>query len=227
MTSNHHFDNRAHPVVCLHDVSYNLPSDGREIIHDVNLTVNQGEIHIIKGPSGSGKTTLLQLCGSILYPTKGQAQIFNVISTPKTAASIRSRIGFVFQTPVLFEDLTVLESFEVMALWRQLDPKTLVARGKQLLELFQLGDYLNQKPKRMSGGERQRISLIMALITNPSLLLLDEPLGSVDFKTQEVIIKHLQTIIEKEKMTMVAVTHGTGLDDIGTHFHSLIDGKLD
>lgn len=209
----------------LTDIHFELWKQRRSIIRDVNLEIPYGSFVIIKGPSGSGKTTLLNICGAILKPTHGILKIFNQEVTEKNLLSLRSKIGFVFQTPILFENLSVRENFYILGRWIGLDKVIIKKSTTKLLRKFDLTDYENQSPKKLSGGERQRIAIILALMGNPEIFLMDEPLGSIDYGTRSEIIEEIKTL-RKESKTFLIVTHDSSFDDIADKIYFLKDGKI-
>ncbi len=215
-------------AIKLENVSYEISTSyGRKfILRNINLVVSEGELHVIKGPSGAGKSTLLQLCGSLLFPTKGTVEVFGIQSSPKNSATIRSNIGFMFQSPVLIDHLTVRENIRLLGEWRGVDAREAESRGMELLDRFGLRDFWNQLPLNMSMGQRQRVSLVLSMIPTPNILFLDEPLGSVDHDSREVIKDHLMSVYQKEELTMLIVTHDSTFDQLATVVHHLKDGYL-
>lgn len=147
--------------------------------------------------------------------------------SPTTALSIRKRIGYVFQAPIIFDHLSVKDNFAVHGQWKGLTRDDAVKQGLTLLTKFDLSEFMKQKPLYMSMGQRQRVALIMALLGSPELLLLDEPLGSIDFETKALIVDHLAQIKEEHDITMLIVTHDTAFDQLATTIRYLKDGTLE
>ncbi|MFX0017036.1 MAG: ATP-binding cassette domain-containing protein [Candidatus Hermodarchaeota archaeon] len=212
-------------IIILENVSYYLASLNRFILTDVNFVVNEGDFVTVKGPSGSGKTTLLHICGSLLFPTSGTAKIFGLYSSDSTALQIRPKIGYVFQTSILLEHLTVKENFSILARWAGIDKSQTERDGVELLTKFDLIDYFNQIPLKMSLGQRQRIALIIPMLLKPRLILMDEPLGSIDFKLRNLIINQIK-LMKEEGTTMVVVTHDLSMDKMSDVIYNLVDGSL-
>lgn len=212
-------------IIKLDNISYYLNSLNRFIITNVNLVVNEGDFVTIKGPSGSGKTTLLHICGSLLFPTSGMAKIFGLESLNSTALLIRSKIGFVFQTSILLEHVTVRENFSILAQWAGIDKSRAENDGLELLDKFNLIDYSNQFPSKMSLGQRQRVALIIPMLLRPRLILMDEPLGSIDFELKKLVIDQIK-LMKEEGTTMVIVTHDLSMDKMSDAIYYLVDGSL-
>lgn len=159
-----------------------------EVLKGVDLSVNEGEVIAIVGPSGAGKTTLLQILGTIDKPNEGKV-IVNGIDVAKLnerelSVFRNQQIGFIFQFHQLLPEFTALENVMIPALIAKKDAKETVKRAKEILSELQLADRMEHKPNELSGGERQRVAVARALMNQPSVILADEPLGSLDFKKQ-------------------------------------------
>jgi lipoprotein-releasing system ATP-binding protein len=201
------------------NVSKDYPSPrGRlSIISHVSLALSQGDAVSIMGPSGSGKSTLLYIMGALEPPSTGTVTLngqnpFQL--DQKALASFRNReIGFVFQDHCLLPQCSVLENVLTPTLVSnsQLDGEAVTARARDLLEEVGLADRLDHRPAKLSGGEKQRVSLARALITKPQLLLCDEPTGNLDHKSAEVVASLLLELHEQQETILVVVTHSAEL----------------
>ncbi|EPH7308562.1 sulfate/thiosulfate ABC transporter ATP-binding protein CysA [Proteus mirabilis] len=183
--------------------------DRTEVLHDVNLTVNSGEMMALLGPSGSGKTTLLRIIAGLEHQTEGKI-CFAGQDVSRLHARER-KVGFVFQHYVLFRHMTVFENiaFGLSVLPRRERPNKAVIDKKvtQLLEMIQLPHLAQRYPAQLSGGQKQRVALARALAVEPQILLLDEPFGALDAKVRTELRSWLRELHSELKFTSVFVTH--------------------
>ena len=174
----------------------------------VNFSIDEGELVVILGPSGAGKTTLLNILGGIDTATSGTINVAGKNITKLYEHELtkyrRTDIGFVFQFYNLIQNLTALENVElaVQLCKDHLDPK-------EILTKVGLKNRLNNFPSELSGGEQQRVAIARSIAKNPKLLLADEPTGALDFKTGKQILKLLEDVCRKEKMTVIIITHNS------------------
>ncbi|HIE1618045.1 TPA: sulfate/thiosulfate ABC transporter ATP-binding protein CysA [Proteus mirabilis] len=183
--------------------------DRTEVLHDVNLTVNSGEMMALLGPSGSGKTTLLRIIAGLEHQTEGKI-CFAGQDVSRLHARER-KVGFVFQHYALFRHLTVFENiaFGLSVLPRRERPNKAAIDKKvtQLLEMIQLPHLAQRYPAQLSGGQKQRVALARALAVEPQILLLDEPFGALDAKVRTELRSWLRELHSELKFTSVFVTH--------------------
>lgn len=201
---------------------YEIGSEKVFALRDVSLSIHRNEYVAIMGPSGSGKSTLMNIIGCLDTPTKGK-YVFegeDVSSlTDNELAEIRNRkIGFVFQTFNLLARATALKNVELPLIYAGISKHERIERAKKALIDVGLEDRMNHKPNELSGGQRQRVAIARALITNPSIILADEPTGNLDTKTGEDIMK-LFADLWKSGNTIILVTHE---EDIARHAHRII-----
>jgi len=175
-----------------------------------SVDIYSNELTLIMGPSGSGKTTLLSLLGSVIYPSSGQVIIDDqtVSDFPENKlADIRlSKIGFVFQQFNLLQPLTSLENVLQPLILQKTDRKTAVRRAKESLKKVNMADKMNSLPKKLSGGQKQRVAIARALVTDPPILLCDEPTASLDSKSASFVMEELR-VLASEGKAVVVVTH--------------------
>ncbi len=183
--------------------------DRTEVLHDVNLTVNSGEMMALLGPSGSGKTTLLRIIAGLEHQTEGKI-CFAGQDVSRLHARER-KVGFVFQHYALFRHMTVFENiaFGLTVLPRRERPNKAAIDKKvtQLLEMIQLPHLAQRYPAQLSGGQKQRVALARALAVEPQILLLDEPFGALDAKVRTELRSWLRELHSELKFTSVFVTH--------------------
>ena len=160
-----------------------------EVLKDIDLTIQKGEIVSIVGPSGAGKTTLLQIIGTLDRPDTGSVIIDGIDTTTlsqKKLSDFRNRhIGFVFQFHQLLPEFTAIENIMIPAYIAGVNTKEARRRAEELLQFMGLSDRAKHKPNELSGGEKQRVAVARALINNPDVILADEPSGSLDSKNKE------------------------------------------
>ena len=181
-----------------------------EALHDVNFSIERGEICVIVGPSGAGKTTLLNILGGMDRLSAGQVFLdgaeVSAFSKRELAAYRRYDVGFVFQFYNLIQNLTAIENVELATqICREpLEPMA-------VLEQVGLKDRALNFPAQLSGGEQQRVAIARALAKNPKLLLCDEPTGALDYMTGKQILKLLQDTARRTGMTVIIITHNSAL----------------
>lgn len=182
-----------------------------QVLKGIDLTIGEGEIVAIVGPSGAGKTTLLQIIGTLDAPDSGKLYINGTetvrLSEEKLAAFRNRNIGFVFQFHQLLPEFTALENVMIPALIAREKPAAAEKRAKEILDFMNLTDRMSHKPNELSGGEKQRVAVARALINNPSVILADEPSGSLDTKNKEELHKLFFDLREQMHQTFVIVTH--------------------
>lgn len=202
--------------------------DDLEVLKGVDISVEKGEIVSVVGPSGAGKTTLLQIIGTLDKPNAGTVIIDGVevgkLSSDKLAAFRNRHIGFIFQFHQLLPEFTALENVLIPALIAGTDKKEATKHAKELLEYLQLSERLHHKPTEMSGGEKQRVAVARALINSPSVILADEPSGSLDSQNKEELHKLLFELRDKFGLTQVIVTHDEGLASLCDRTIHMKDG---
>ena len=182
-----------------------------QVLKGIDLTIDEGEIVAIIGPSGAGKTTLLQIIGTLDAPDSGKLYINGTetvrLSEEKLAAFRNRNIGFVFQFHQLLPEFTALENVMIPALIAREKPAVAEKRAKEILDFMNLTDRMSHKPNELSGGEKQRVAVARALINNPSVILADEPSGSLDTKNKEELHKLFFDLRNQMHHTFVIVTH--------------------
>ena len=204
----------------------------RDVLNDISLSIKAGDSLSIVGPSGSGKSTLLNILGTLDLPTSGVVKIKgkNILDfNEKHLAEIRNNnIGFIFQLHHLLPQLTLLENVLVPTI-PQKDKslkKSAMERAMNLLDSVGLVDKIHQRPGQLSGGEGQRATVVRALINKPDLVLADEPTGSLDQDSAELLGELLSDINKKHNVAMVIVTHSHDLAKKMDKIYKLDHGNL-
>jgi putative ABC transport system ATP-binding protein len=181
------------------------------IFDHLDMTIPQQDFVAIMGPSGSGKTTLLNLLGGIDKPSEGQIAFdgkrMDDLNESKLAAFRASNVGFVFQFYNLMPMLTAAQNVELPLLLTKLGPKARRERVATALAIVNLADRAKHKPSELSGGQQQRVAIARSIVSDPKLMLCDEPTGDLDRETAEEILKMLQTLNRDLGKTIVMVTH--------------------
>lgn len=200
------------------------------VLHDISLSINEGEIMAIVGPSGAGKTTLLQIAGTLDRPDSGKV-IFDGIDLlslkdKKLSRFRNSNIGFVFQFHQLLPEFSALENVALPSLIRGNKRKKAFADAEQLLVSLGLGDRLRHKPTQLSGGEKQRTAIARALVNSPRIVFADEPTGSLDSRNRDEILSIISSLRETTGQTFVIVTHDPHMAGIADRTVTMADGKI-
>ena len=201
------------------------------VLDDVSLAMSRGEALAVMGPSGSGKSTLLYILGSLEKPTSGSVEICGqhpfALNSRELARFRNRRIGFVFQDHHLLPQCTSLENVLVPTLASGGASPESKRRGRELLERVGLGDRADRLPAELSGGERQRVAIARALISEPPVVLADEPTGNLDRRSAETVGSLLLDLQREQNALLITVTHSSGLAERFPARAELVDGRLE
>ena len=208
---------------------YNLGAEDVHALDGVDLDIQRNEYISIMGPSGSGKSTLMNVIGCLDTPSEG-TYIFEGEPVHEMddnqLASIRNRkIGFVFQTFNLLSKLTALRNVELPLIYANVPRDERIEQAKIALEKVGLSDRMKHKPNEMSGGQRQRVAIARSLVTNPSIILADEPTGNLDSKSGQEIMKIFDSLHDSGN-TIILVTHERYIAEHANRTINLLDGKI-
>lgn len=200
-----------------------------QVLKDISLEINQGEVVSIVGPSGAGKTTLLQILGTLDRPDSGTLRYGDTeVSNLKEKELARFRnehIGFVFQAHHLLPEFTALENVCIPALIKGTPMKEAQARAMELLSLMKVDGRAAHKPQAMSGGEQQRVAVARALMNSPMAVLADEPSGNLDSQHARELHELFFRLREQLNQTFIIVTHNEELAAMADRKITIIDGK--
>jgi putative ABC transport system ATP-binding protein len=219
-------------IIQVQNVSKSYWRDSFEIpvLNDISIDVHEGEFLGLMGPSGSGKTTLLNLIAGIDRPSKGNVLVAGTdISKLNESALAKWRshnIGFVFQFYNLLPVLTAFENVELPLLLTSLSKAERKKHVELSLDVVGLGDRVHHYPKQLSGGQEQRVAIARAIVTDPTLLVADEPTGDLDKRSAEEIMVLLDRLNKEFKKTIVMVTHDPRAVEKASIVHHLDKGEL-
>ena len=223
--------------LCAKEISkeYTVGKTSIRVLDKVNLDVKKGEILIILGASGAGKSSLLHIMGILDSPTSGHVSFkgenLSIIGQKKLAEKRNRIFGFVFQFYHLLPDFNALENVMMPRLigrrfFKTVSKKEQTEKATELLERVGLRDRINHRPNELSGGEKQRVAIVRALMNDPEILLCDEPTGNLDTKSGREIQKLIWDLNEKTKQTVVIVTHDERFAETAGRVIRMADGKI-
>ncbi len=199
-------------------------------LDDINMDIKEGEFVALMGPSGSGKSTLLHIIAGIDRPSKGICKVAGIdiatLSENDLAQWRNQYVGFIFQTFNLLPVLTAFENVELPLLLTKLTAREREEHVKTALDLVELSDRADHYPRQLSGGQEQRVAIARAIVTDPSLILADEPTGDLDAHSAEEVMKVLTLLNQSMKKTIVMVTHDPRSAKYASVVHHLDKGFL-
>jgi ABC-type lipoprotein export system ATPase subunit len=197
-------------------------------LNGIDLEIRKGEFVSIIGPSGSGKSTLLNMIGALDTADDGMISVAgkNLLERKDLSDFRSNEIGFIFQLHNLIPNLTVLENVIIPMYGSGLKGHEMTERAMKLLEYVNLENKTKRKPTELSGGERQRVAIARALANNPSIILADEPTGSLDSKNGQMVLQRLKELHEKENVTLIMVTHDMNVASLAERTIEVLDGQI-
>ncbi len=208
---------------------YPMGDEEVHVLHDVNLEIREGEYLSVLGPSGSGKSTLMNIIGCLDTASSGTYILRDRLiedQTESELAEIRSRdVGFVFQNSQLLPRLDALKNVELPLIYAGYSQRERNRRAREMLKRVGLSDRMSHYPNQLSGGQQQRVAIARALVTNPSILLADEPTGALDQKTGRQIMGLFRELNE-EGRTIIMITHDMNIAANARRVVHIIDGVL-
>ena len=222
----------AQPIVRFSNVSKRFERDGFEVValDNVTLDIHEGDFFALMGPSGSGKSTLLNLLAGIDRATEGRVEVLGTelatLNESQLAVWRNSHVGYIFQTFNLVPVLTAFENVELPLLLTKLSKAQRRKNVETALELVGLSDRMDHQPRQLSGGQEQRVAIARAIVTDPDLILADEPTGNLDARSGEEILQILSTLNRDLNKTIIMVTHDPHASSFATHEQHLEKGLL-
>jgi len=220
------------PVICINNLNHYFGQGQlkKQVLFDINLEINSGEIVIMTGPSGSGKTTLLTLIGGLRSAQSGSLKVLERELCGARAEELtiaRRNNGYIFQAHNLHNSLTALQNVKMgLELHKHLSLKEMQERSAQMLEHVGLGHRLNYYPDDLSGGQKQRVAIARALVNRPKIVLADEPTAALDSKSGRDVVNLMQTLAKEQGCTILLVTHDNRILDVADRIVKMEDGKL-
>jgi len=202
-----------------------------QVLKDINLSINEGELLSIIGPSGSGKSTLMHIIGLLDKQSRGNILVegknISKLNDEKLSTLRNEFVGFVFQQFNLINKLNVLENILLPTIYTRKELKyDPYERARYLLKRFNISDKEKSYPNKISGGQQQKVAIARALIMDPKLILADEPTGNLDTKSGLEILKLLKELNREEKITIIIVTHDPGIAKQTNRIIKILDGAI-
>jgi putative ABC transport system ATP-binding protein len=220
------------PVIVIQNLDYSFGKGAqkKQVLFDINLNINAGEIVLMTGPSGSGKTTLLTLIGGLRNVQSGSLKFLDrqlCGATPEDLVQARRQSGYIFQAHNLHESLTARQNVRMgLEVHPEYSVEKMHMMAAEMLELVGLGERLDHYPDQLSGGQKQRVAIARALVSRPKLLLADEPTAALDSKTGRDVVTLMQHLAQNQGCTILLVTHDSRILDIADRIVHMEDGIL-
>lgn len=219
------------PIVAIHQVNHYFGTGSlrKQILFTIDLIVQPGEIVIMMGPSGSGKTTLLTLMGALRSVQEGSLQVLGQeLSGARIGqlVKVRRRIGYIFQAHNLLRFLTARQNVQMSLELHDISAREAKARAEAMLTAVGLADRLNYHPEKLSGGQKQRVAIARALVSQPKLVLADEPTAALDGKSGREVVELMRTLAREQGCAILMVTHDNRILDVADRLVYMEDGYL-
>jgi putative ABC transport system ATP-binding protein len=199
-------------------------------LRGIDLEIKKGTFLSIIGPSGSGKSTLLNIIGCLDFPTRGkvflEGEDIQKLSSDELSRIRGKKIGFIFQQFNLLSNLTAIENVALPMIFQGVSERERLKRAKELLESVGLKERIFHRPQELSGGEQQRVAIARALSNDPEIIIADEPTGNLDSKTGKQIMEVLKSLHQKQKRTILVVTHDPQIASYSEEILRIRDGKI-
>lgn len=226
--NNENNENNEKNIVEIKGLEKSYEKGNIKALNGIDLDIKEGEFVSIIGPSGSGKSTLLNMLGALDVADNGTINVAGYdLSKNKKLDEFRSKkIGFIFQLHNLIPNISVVENVEIPMFEGKLSSKDRRTLALKLLDSVGLKDKAKIKPTKLSGGERQRVAIARALANDPSIILADEPTGSLDSRTSKKILDQLNKMHKEKNVTLIMVTHDMNVAKLADRVIEVLDGKI-
>ena len=220
------------PVIDIKDLNHYFGKGElrKQVLFNINLEINRGEIVLMTGPSGSGKTTLLTLVSGLRSPQEGSCKILGKELCGASSAELvqaRRNNGYIFQAHNLHHSLTAAQNVQMgLEVHGEYSQAQMRARSVAMLEEVGLADRIDYYPDSLSGGQKQRVAIARALVSHPAIVLADEPTAALDSKSGRDVVNLMQKLAREQGSTILLVTHDNRILDVADRIVHLEDGKL-
>lgn len=210
---------------------YNIGKENEvEVLKEINLQIEEGELVAIVGESGSGKSTLMNIIGALDKPSKGEYYFMNnsiALLNDKELSFLRNKkIGFVFQSFCLLPKMNAVKNVALPMIYAKVSARRRIQKAKELLTIVGLEKRFYYKPNELSGGQNQRVAIARALANNPSVILADEPTGALDSKSGNMIMKLFQKLNKERGITVILITHNLDIANKTDRIIKIVDGRI-
>ena len=220
------------PIFAVKNLNHYFGNGGlrRQILYNINLEIQSGEIAIMSGPSGSGKTTLLTLIGCLRSVQEGSLKVFGQEifgASDIQLMNVRRHIGYIFQSHNLLNFLTARQNVQMsVELHQEFSSSQAIAKSEAAIKSVGLEKWSNHYPEELSGGQKQRVAIARALVCHPKLVLADEPTAALDGKSGRRIVELMQQLVKEQGCSVLMVTHDNRILDIADRIIHMEDGQL-
>ena len=220
------------PVISIYNLDHYFGEGQlrKQVLFNINVEIYPGEIVLMTGPSGSGKTTLLTLVSGLRSAQSGSLKILGQElcgATTEQLVQTRRKNGYIFQAHNLHKSLTAIQNVQMgLEVHGKYSQREICDRAAAMLEQVGLSDRLNYYPDKLSGGQKQRVAVARALVSNPAIVLADEPTAALDSKSGRDVVNLIQKLAKEQKTTILLVTHDNRILDIADRIVHMEDGKL-
>ena len=220
------------PAISIHNLNHFFGRGQlrKQALFNIDLEIQAGEIIIMTGPSGSGKTTLLTICGGLRSAQEGSVKVLGkelAGASAKKLTVARRKHGYIFQAHNLHGSLTAIQNVRIgLEVHPDISPQEMHKKSVEMLEIVGLGNRINYYPDDLSGGQKQRVAIARALVSQPRIVLADEPTAALDKKTGRDVVNIMQKLAKEQGCTILMVTHDNRILDIADRIVYMEDGKL-
>jgi putative ABC transport system ATP-binding protein len=220
------------PVVSIANLNhfFGKGSLRKQVLFNITLQIQPGEIVLMTGPSGSGKTTLLTLIGGLRSPQQGSLQVLGRElrgASKQQMLAVRRQVGYIFQGQNLLKSITARQNVQMsLQLHPEYSQREVITKSEEILQAVGLGEHIHAYPEQLSGGQKQRVAIARALVSHPRLVLADEPTAALDGLSGRNVVELMQHLAKQQGCTILLVTHDNRILDIADRIIRIEDGHL-